>query len=76
MPKQVPKQVFSPQRFHDLWKASGLKPTEVAYIVGRTEQSFWLWHRGETTPRFYIIEKLAEAFECDPRDLFEDNGDA
>ena len=72
----MPTQIFSPRRFHDLWKASGLRPTEVAYAVGRTEQSFWLWHRGETVPKFEVIERLAELFGCSPTDLFEENGDA
>jgi len=72
----VPTQVFSSNRFHDLWKASGLTPTEVAYAVGRTEQSFWLWHRGATIPRFDVIERLADLFGCSPADLFEDDGDA
>jgi hypothetical protein len=47
----------------------------LGYAVGRTEQSFWLWHRGETVPRFEVIERLAALFECSPADLSEEDGD-
>jgi transcriptional regulator with XRE-family HTH domain len=55
-------------------EAAGLRRTELAVIMQRTEQSVIKWELGSVTPRPEQIGALASALNCEPGDLYVDDG--
>lgn len=47
-----------------------LKQAALAKAVGVTQQAVSAWERGEVAPSDGYKLKLAEALDCEPRDLF------
>lgn len=64
-----PIEQFSAARLRELREASGLSRTQLAARVGRTEQTVWLWERGQV-PHPNLFGVIASVLGCAVADLF------
>jgi transcriptional regulator with XRE-family HTH domain len=67
-------QNFCPHEVARRRKALELTRTELAMRVRRSEQTVIKWELGQVTPRPEQIGVLAAALDCQPGDLFADDG--
>jgi transcriptional regulator with XRE-family HTH domain len=65
-------RTFSPTRFRAIREAGGFTRIAVAFVAGRTEQSIWLWERGRVVPSVATLEAVANYFDCDVTDFFDE----
>lgn len=62
--------VFAPERLKARRKAAGMSRTELAYHVGRAEQTIAQWERGEMTPSSDALMSAAQALGIEITDLY------
>ena len=55
--------------------AAGLTRTELAGVIGRTEQTIILYELGHRPPPTEIVVKIAEALGIHPGELFDDDSE-
>src|SRR5215218_1358079 len=74
-PLSQPHIRFSPARLKALRQAADLTRTQLAYRVGRSEQTVWEWERGNITPKIEMLGVMCSVLNCTISDLFESAND-
>jgi len=72
MSAQGSAQQFSGSALRHLREQAGIARRHVAYAVNRTENMVYLYEVGRSMPPDDVLYRLAEFFECDVADLFEE----
>ena len=61
---------FSPSHLRALREQAGLTRTALAFHCDKSEQTVWLWERGDVTQPANVVERIAQVLDCKVEDLF------
>ena len=60
-----------PKRIKQMRFAKGMTQTDLAKAVGVSQQAVSNWENGSRVPKFTVIQKLCEIFNCNIGDIAE-----